>query len=125
MNFKKIDRWFSKFCDQTSEVTSSSWAFFVFCLSVAIWLLIGPFFNYSENWNLWMNVVLSIATGALLVLLGHSQNKSQKVVQLKLDELIRSQKTANNDMINIERLDDEQLEELIKIFQRRIKNQIN
>jgi low affinity Fe/Cu permease len=72
-----------------------------------------------------MNVVLSIATGALLVLLGHSQNKSQKVVQLKLDELIRSQKTANNDMINIERLDDEQLEELIKIFQRRIKNQIN
>jgi low affinity Fe/Cu permease len=125
MNFKKIDRWFSKFCDQTSEITSSSWAFFVFCLSVAIWLLIGPYFNYSENWNLWMNVVLSIATGALLVLLGHSQNKSQKATQLKLDELIRAEKKANNDMIKIERLSDENLDRLVEAFERRVKNKID
>jgi low affinity Fe/Cu permease len=40
------------------------------------------------------------------------QNRDAKAIHLKLDELIRSHSPAHNDMIDIEKLSDEELEEI-------------
>jgi low affinity Fe/Cu permease len=117
---------FSIIAKRFSVWSASPWATITSMIFIGLWSLGGIFyFGFGLFYQTVISTIVSVVTFLMVFLLNHSQAVELKAIHLKLDELIRSQKTANNDMINIERLDDEQLEELIKIFQRRIKNQIN
>jgi low affinity Fe/Cu permease len=108
---------FRKFSQQTSEIVGSPWAFLVAALTVIIWLVTGPIFKFSDTWQLIINTGTTIVTFLMVFLIQNTQNRDAKAMQLKLDELIRSNSEARNTLIDLEDLTDEQVQEIQKAFQ--------
>jgi len=82
------------------------------------WALTGPYFGYSDTWQLVVNTATTIVTFLMVFLIQNTQNRDAKAIHLKLDEIIRAIQPANNQMINIEKLSDDELETLAKDFER-------
>jgi len=102
---------------QAVKWTASSWAFvIVFCLTI-IWLILGPFLKFSVGWQLTMSTISSTVTFLMVFLLQRSQNKDYLAMQIKLNEIIASQKGANNHLINIENLSEAEIIELQRRYQ--------
>ncbi len=85
-------------------------------IALIIWAASGPFFQFSDTWQLIINTGTTIVTFLVVFLIQNTQNRDAKALHLKLDELIRSHSPAHNDMIDIENLSDEELEELEKRY---------
>jgi low affinity Fe/Cu permease len=90
----------------------SSWAFLVALALTIAWMVTGPFFHYSDTWQLVMNTVSSIVTFLMVFLIQRSQNKDSLAMQLKLNELLAAVKGASNRLINVEDLSEEEVLEL-------------
>src|SRR5262249_7662822 len=91
----------------------------MFILAVVVlvaWAISGPFFHFSDTWQLIINTGTTIITFLVVFLIQNTQNRDAKALHLKLDELIRSHSPAHNDMIDIEKLSDEELDELEKRY---------
>ncbi len=77
-----------------------------------VWALSGPYFNYSETWQLIINTGTTIITFLMVFLIQQNQNKDSKALHIKLDELIISLTDANERLIDVEELDEKQLKKL-------------
>ena len=109
---------FGEIARLTANALGTPWAFALACLSVIIWAITGPFFNYSEIWQLYINTGTTIATFLVVFLIQNTQNRDAKAIHLKLDELIRATHAARNRLINLEDCTDEDLRELQGEFDR-------
>ncbi|WP_105431987.1 low affinity iron permease family protein [Neorhizobium sp. T6_25] len=103
----------------------SSWSgkpatFVAAVVLIVIWGVTGPFFGFSETWQLVVNTGTTIITFLMVFVLQNSQNRDGEAVQAKLDELILSSQAAN-EFIGIEKLDEKQLRKLSENLQRRAK----
>lgn len=107
---------FERFANSVTQLTGTSMAFIVAVLIIVLWAASGPFFNYSQTWQLIINTSTTIVTFLMVFLIQKSQNKDSKAIQLKLNELIASLKGANNRMVNIEDLNENQLDELHEMY---------
>ncbi|HWR17190.1 MAG TPA: low affinity iron permease family protein [Terriglobales bacterium] len=92
------------------------WAFVLAVTVVVVWAISGPHYHYSDTWQLVINTGTTIITFLMVFLIQNTQNRDARALHLKLDELIRSVKSAHNDMINIEKLSDEELAALAKRY---------
>lgn len=96
----------------TAHVSGNRWAFAGALGVIAVWAALGPFFRYSENWQLIINTGTTIVTFLMVFLIQNAQNRESKAIHLKLDELIRSIQQADNAMIDVEALSESQLDAL-------------
>jgi low affinity Fe/Cu permease len=108
---------FQGFASQASFVLGSKWAFFAAVFTILAWALLGPYFRYSDTWQLVINTATTIVTFLMVFLIQNTQNRDARAIHLKLDEIIRAIDVARNDMINIEKLSDEELESLSQRFE--------
>jgi low affinity Fe/Cu permease len=109
---------FRLFARRSSMVLGSAWAFSGAVLIIVIWALTGPTFHYSNTWQLIINTGTTIVTFLMVFLIQNTQNRDAKAAHLKLDELIRALKNARNELIDLEKLTDEDLTSLEKQFSR-------
>jgi low affinity Fe/Cu permease len=109
---------FCRFCQVVSKVVGSTWAFVFAILSVIVWALLGPQFDYSDTWQLVINTSTTIVTFLMVFLIQNSQNRDSKAMQLKLDELIRSIHGARNEMIDLENLSENERKVFEEEFQK-------
>jgi low affinity Fe/Cu permease len=86
---------FRVFATRTAERLGSHWAFVVAVAVVAVWLITGPLFRFSNAWQLVINTATTIVTFLMVFLIQATQNRDAKAIHLKLDELIRSSKARN------------------------------
>lgn len=107
---------FEVFSNAATKFTGSSPAFIGAVSIVLLWAVTGPFFNYSENWQLVINTSTTIITFLMVFLIQKAQNKDGKAIQLKLNELIAANERASNRMVNIEDLTEEELDQLHKFY---------
>ena len=84
---------------------------------IIAWTAPGPYFNYSHTRQLVVNTATTIVTFLMVFLIQNSQNRDARAIHLKLDEIIRSIQPARNEMIDIEKLSDEELQALSKKFE--------
>jgi low affinity Fe/Cu permease len=77
---------------------------------VIIWAVTGPFFGFSDTWQLVINTGTTIVTFLMVFLIQNTQNRDTEAIQLKLDELIRASTRARNQMLDLEDLDEDDLE---------------
>jgi len=77
---------------------------------------LGRYFRYSDTWQLVINTATTIITFLMVFLIQNTQNRDARAIHLKLDELIRCIDLAHDDMINVEKLSDEELAALSKKF---------
>ena len=109
---------FETFATKVTRATGSTPAFFSALGLIIIWLVTGPFFNYSETWQLIINTGTTIITFLMVFLIQNMQNRDAKAIHLKLDELIRAMKGARNNLVMLENLSEEELAALEAQFTR-------
>ena len=112
-----MNEWFRKFANKTSEVVGSPWAFLIALLLTVAWAVSGPFFGFSDTWQLVINTASTISTGLIVFLIQNTQNRDAKALHLKLDELLRAVKGARTSLVDLENLSDEDLKKLQEQFQ--------
>ena len=111
-----MDDIFRKVAHKIGAIIGSSKAFvFAFFLIIA-WALLGPTFNYSNTWQLFINTGTTILTFLIVFLIQNMQNRDAKAIQLKLDELIRAQKGARNKMVDLENMPDLEIKNVSEEF---------
>jgi len=104
---KAADR-FRTFASRTSERVGSPWAFFASVGLMVVWLVTGPFFHFSNAWQLVINTGTTVVTFLMVFLIQATQNRDARAIHLKLDELIRSSK-ARNVFADLENATEEEL----------------
>jgi low affinity Fe/Cu permease len=83
---------------------------------VVVWGTSGPLFHFSDTWQLVINTGTTIVTFLMVFLIQNTQNRDAKVMQLKLDELIRATHAARNKLVDMEAMTDEELAQLQREF---------
>jgi low affinity Fe/Cu permease len=109
---------FRKFSIAAADALGSSWMFITNVLLIVIWLLAGPFFNYSDTWQLVVNTATTVITYLAVFLIQNTQNRDAKAIHLKLDELIKGVGGARTHLVNLESLSDAELTALQEEFTR-------
>lgn len=109
---------FRKFSLIAANAMGTSWMFVANVLLILIWLVAGPFFNYSDSWQLIVNTATTVFTYLAVFLIQNTQNRDAMAIHLKLDELIKGVKGARTHLVNLENLTDEELNELQEEFTR-------
>ncbi len=92
--------------------TGTTWAFVVALLVVVIWLVTGPYFEFSDTWQLVINTGTTIVTFLMVFLIQRTMNKEMQAVQLKLNEIVAATQGASNKLINVEDLTEEEVQRL-------------
>lgn len=108
---------FRRFARAAAEAVGSPAAFLLGVVMTLIWAASGSYFHYSDTWQLIINTGTSIGTFLIVFLIQNTQNREAKVMQLKLDELIRAVKQARTELVQMEALTDSELEALQREFQ--------
>jgi low affinity Fe/Cu permease len=114
-----MEEHFRKLAQYISKTTGSAKTFFTAILIVLLWALSGPLLDYSTTWQLMINTVTTIVTFLMVFLIQNTQNRDNKTLHVKLDELLRAMKGTRNKLLDTDELSDEELEELHQDFVKR------
>ena len=107
---------FQRFAEKASAWLGRPLAFFAAVILVAAWAISGPLFHYSTTWQLVINTGTTIITFLMVFLIQNTQNRENRALHLKIDELLHALHEARDDLIDIEHDSDQQLDELQKEF---------
>jgi low affinity Fe/Cu permease len=110
--------WFDHIARRCAHWMGTAHAFIGSCVLVLVWAVLGPFFAYSDSWQLVINTSTTILTFLMVFLIQNTQNNDSRAVHIKLDEIIHSLRAANNQIIAIEDLTEAQLLELGERYRR-------
>jgi low affinity Fe/Cu permease len=103
---------FGKFAAAASAWLGSKWAFLGAISIIAAWAITGPIFHFSDTWQLIINTGTTIVTFLMVFLIQNTQNRDARAINLKLNELIHTSAAAGDQMMDIEKLSDEELDAL-------------
>ena len=103
---------FSRFAKGMSKMLGHPLAFGIAVLIVIGWAISGPLFQFSNTWQLVINTGTTIITFLMVFLIQNSQNRDSEAMQVKLDELIRALKGADNSLLDTENLTQEELQRM-------------
>jgi low affinity Fe/Cu permease len=112
-----MQEWFRRFAHATAEVVGRANAFIFAVGVIAVWAVTGPIFRFSDTWQLAINTGTTIVTFLMVFLIQNTQNRESHTIQLKLDELIRANKSARNALLGLESMSDEALAALQSEFE--------
>ena len=105
-----------RFAISFTKATGSTAAFIPAFFVVLIWAVSGPFFHYSESWQLVINTGTTIVTFLMVFLIQKAQNKDSLAIQLKLNELVAAHEFASNRLVNVENMSEEDLKVIQKYY---------
>ena len=107
---------FDHFASRVTRWAGSPGMFCIALCAVLLWAAVGPWFEFSENWQLVVNTGTTIVTFLMVFLIQQSQNKDSVAIHLKLNELLAAHREASNRMIGIEDLDEQDLREVASFY---------
>ncbi|MEK1891407.1 MAG: low affinity iron permease family protein [Phyllobacterium sp.] len=103
-----MEKWFNKAATWVAHVSGRPVTFIACLFLVLIWAISGPFFGFSETWQLVINTTTTIITFLMVFLIQNTQNRDGAAIQAKLDEILRTS-DALNSFIGIEHLTEEEV----------------
>ncbi|MGH7634389.1 MAG: low affinity iron permease family protein [Gemmatimonadaceae bacterium] len=98
--------------------TGSTTAFSLALGTVVVWAVLGPVFKFSDTWQLVINTGTTIVTFLMVFLIQNTQNRDSEAIQVKLDELIRAIEGAQNKLLDLEELGQEEISGIRKEYRR-------
>lgn len=103
---------FHHISQNVSNRLGSPMAFALAVLLILLWIFTGPFFQFSDTWQLVINTTTTIVTFLMVFAIQNTQNRDAKAMQLKLNELINASRGARTEFVDIEDLNDTELDVL-------------
>lgn len=107
---------FSRFAQGLSEWAGSARTFMAAIGLICLWAVTGPWFHYNDTWQLIINTSTTIITFLMVFLIQNTQNRDNDVLHIKIDELLRVTKDAQNALLNLDKLDHKELRALRKQY---------
>ncbi|QIK78669.1 low affinity iron permease family protein [Sphingomonas piscis] len=107
-----MERFFTRFSTITATAAGQPISFVAAVGLIALWIVTGPLFHWSDTWQLVVNTATTIVTFLMVFLIQNSQNRDAAALQAKLDEMIRADRRARNEFIGIEHLTDHEIESI-------------
>jgi low affinity Fe/Cu permease len=107
--FDRFARWIER---QLGRSTTFALAF----LSIVLWGVTGPFFGWSDTWQLVINTGTTIVTFLMVFVIQNTQNRDTQALHLKLDELIRVNSTARDSLMGLEEKSELEVEKVKSAF---------
>ena len=109
---------FRHMSERTARAVGSPWAFLLALLTIIVWAVTGPYFKYSDTWQLFINTGTTIVTFLMVFLIQSTQNRETRIVTLKLDELLRGVEGARTGLVQLDHMTDGELEAVQQEFVR-------
>src|SRR5262245_60877343 len=109
---REIGFGFERLAQLASRWMGKSGAFAVALAIVIVWAVSGPFFDFSETWQLVINTGTTIVTFLMVFLIQRAQNKDAMAMQIKLNELVAALTGASNRLVNVEERSESEIEGL-------------
>ena len=109
---KYLKSMFASMAQWAGDVTGSPLAFVLSVAAIAVWGVTGPVFGFSDTWQLIINTSTTVITFLMIFLLQATQNRNTKAMQKKMDELIRVNAKAHNELMGLENKEISKVEEV-------------
>jgi low affinity Fe/Cu permease len=109
---------FQAFANRIAALSGSRWTFAGAVGVIAAWAISGPYFHFSDTWQLVINTGTTIVTFLMVFLIQNTQNRDARALHLKMDEMIRALRPADDEMISIEKMNDKELERLSAFYEK-------
>jgi low affinity Fe/Cu permease len=109
---------FRRWGEMTAAAMGTPAAFFIAVATVAIWAISGPYFGFSDTWQLVINTGTTIVTFLIVFLIQGTQNRDTRILNLKLDELLRAAEGARTSFCGLDNVSESELEQLQDQFGR-------
>ena len=110
--------WFVHFAQWVSHVTGRPSPSSLAVATIVVWAMLGPFFGFSDTWQLVINTATTIITFLMVFVIQNTQNRDTAAMHIKIDELIRVTQKARNVLLDLEELDDKTLDLLRKDYEK-------
>jgi len=101
---------FTRFAHDTARISGNAMTFALAAAVIVVWAVTGPIFHFSDTWQLVINTGTTVVTFLMVFLIQNTQNRDSQAVQIKLDELIRAIENANNSLLDLEDLEQQDLD---------------
>jgi len=111
-------RFFASLASRSSYLMGHPVAFILAVASCLLWAAMGPFFDYSDTWQLVINTATTVLTFLAVFLIQNSQNRDGAAIQAKLDEILIAVRQARTELVGIENLTDAELQALKAALER-------
>ena len=108
---------FDTFSQGLAKAAGSPRTFQIALLLIVIWAVSGPFFHFNDTWQLIINTSTTIITFLMVFLIQNTQNRDNDVLHIKIDELLRATKEAQNAVIGLDRMTSKELRAIRKQYQ--------
>lgn len=107
-----MNQFFARFATGASDVLGQAYVFILACAIVLMWAVSGPFFGFSDTWQLIINTATTISTGLMVFIIQNTQNRDNRALHIKLDELLRAVGGARESLADAEDRTEDELKDL-------------
>jgi low affinity Fe/Cu permease len=90
----------------------SVWAILVALFIILVWAVSGPLFGFSDTWQLIINTFTTLVTFVMVFVIQNTQNRDERALHVKLDEVLVALKGADSALAGLEDLPEKQIKRL-------------
>lgn len=119
---RRTQAFLTRFLTWSAKKAGSPITFMLALSLILLWLITGLIFGFSTQSILILDTIATVNATLMVFIIHNTQYRENKALHLKIDELIRVTREAENELIAIEESEEAKIEELRKRIMDRLRD---